>query len=134
MSSKQVRVGMGVLIKKNGKYLLLKRKAAHDKGTWHPPGGHLEFGESFEECAKRESFEEAGVEIENVQFLYTTNDVFVKDDKHYVSIYVTADWKSGEPTIKEPDKCAEIGWFEKEKFPEPLFLSMKNLLKSRIKL
>jgi len=41
------RVGLGVLIIKDGKVLLGRRKGAHGEGTWAPPGGHLECGESF---------------------------------------------------------------------------------------
>jgi 8-oxo-dGTP diphosphatase len=46
------RVGVGVIIIKNNKVLLLKRKASHGIGTWAFVGGHLEFNETLEECAK----------------------------------------------------------------------------------
>ena len=58
------KVGVGVIIVKEGKILLGKRKNAHGEGTWCPPGGHLELGESYEECAKRETFEETNFKIE----------------------------------------------------------------------
>ncbi len=46
MENKRPKVGLGVLIFKDGKVLLGKRKGAHGEGTWCPPGGHLEFGET----------------------------------------------------------------------------------------
>lgn len=120
---KRVRVGVGVFIIKDCKVLLGKRKNAHGEGDWCFPGGHLEFGESWEDCAKRETKEETGIEIENVRFGTVTNDIFPKEDKHYITIILLADWKSGEVKVLEPHKCEKWEWFEwkKEKLPENLF-------------
>ena len=74
------KVGLGAYIIKDDKILLGKRKSAHGEGTWCPPGGHLEFNERLEECAIRETMEEAGINIKNVRFLTITNDIF-KDNK-----------------------------------------------------
>lgn len=52
------------------------------------PGGHLEYGESFAECAKREVLEETGLEVGEIKFLVATNDVF-GEGKHYVTVFVT---------------------------------------------
>jgi 8-oxo-dGTP diphosphatase len=43
---KRPKVGVGVIIKKDGKVLMGKRKNAHGDGTWSFTGGHLEFGEA----------------------------------------------------------------------------------------
>jgi 8-oxo-dGTP diphosphatase len=82
------KVGVGVLILKGEKILLLKRKGAHSAGEWSPPGGHLEFGESFEECALRETREETGLAIDNVRFIALTNDIFRESDLHYITIWM----------------------------------------------
>ncbi|MEK6901677.1 MAG: NUDIX domain-containing protein, partial [Nanoarchaeota archaeon] len=83
--NKVPQVGVGVLIVKNNKVLLGKRKNAHGEGTWCPPGGHLEFGESFEDCARRETFEETGISIKNIRFITATNDIF-SEEKHYITL------------------------------------------------
>jgi len=75
------KVGVGVIIRKSGKILLLKRKESHGSGTWCPPGGHLEWNESLEGCARRESKEESGCNIKNIEFLAITNDFFKKENK-----------------------------------------------------
>ena len=106
-----------------------QRKNAHGEGTWSFPGGHLEFGETPEETAHRETDEEAGVSIRNVRFATVTNDVFIAENKHYVTIYMLADYLSGEPTIKEPEKCLQWKWFSWNELPSPLFLPVENLLK-----
>jgi 8-oxo-dGTP diphosphatase len=130
MEKNRPRVGIGVLIIKNGKVLMGRRKNAHGDGDWSPTGGHLEFGESFEHCAKREALEEAGVKIRNVRFATITNDVFEKENLHYITIIMLADYDSGEPKLLEPDKFTEWGWFSWNSMPQPLFLPIRNLLKS----
>lgn len=80
------------------------------------------WGESFAECAKRETFEEAGIEIDNVRLLCLSN-LFLPDNKHYVDIGVIADWASGEPRVCEPEKNAGWEWFAFSDIPpaEELF-------------
>ncbi len=65
---KAPRVGVGIIIIKGEKVLLLKRKNVHGAGSWSTPGGHLESGESLEKCAIREVKEETGVSITDVKF------------------------------------------------------------------
>ena len=50
------------------------------------PGGHLEYGESPQACALRETQEETGVMIADVTFCTITNDIFEEERKHYVTI------------------------------------------------
>jgi 8-oxo-dGTP diphosphatase len=121
-------VGIGVIIVRDGKVLMHKRKGAHGEGHWSFPGGHLEFGESPEECAKRETMEEAGMEIEDMEVVALTNDI--SSVTHYVTIYVKANKAFGLPKIMEPDKCERWDWFAWEELPEPLFLPVQNLLNS----
>ncbi len=125
---KRPAVGVAAIVIKNGKVLLGKRKGAHGSGSWAFPGGHLEFNESFEDCAKREVFEETGLSVKNLQFLTITNDLFYQSSKHYVTVFVVCEHESGIPQRKEPDKCEQWDWFFWNKFPKPLFLSLKNLL------
>lgn len=122
-------VGIGVIILKEGKVLLGKRKNAHGENTWCYPGGHLEYGESWEECCRREVLEEAGIEIKNIRFGIATNDIFENEQKHYITICMVSDYVSGEVKIMEPEKCEEWGWFDWNALPQPLFLPIINQLK-----
>lgn len=114
------KVGVGVMVVKDGKILLGKRDGSHGSGEYAWPGGHLEYMESFEECAKREAREEAGIEIENLRFVMLRN---MKEyaPKHYVDITLVADWKSGEPKVIEGEKYVSWGWYDLDKLPSPLF-------------
>ena len=69
--------------------------------------------ESWEECAHREVLEEMNLRICNVRFLHVTNDPMPDENKHYITIFMTADTlqdndNDGVPTNMEPDKCE--GW------------------------
>lgn len=123
-----VRVGIAVIIIDNNRVLLGKRRGAHGEGTWGFPGGHLEFQETIYECAKREVLEETDLTISDITFGPYTNDIF--EDKHYVTLFVLAKNFSGQVSTKEPQKCEIWEWFEWNNLPQPLFLPIKNLLKT----
>jgi 8-oxo-dGTP diphosphatase len=128
---KYPRVGLGVYILRDDEVLLGKRKSPHGKGFWSAPGGHLEYGETWEECARRETIEEAGIEIMNIRFAGLTNDIHETENKHYVTIAVLADYVSGEAKVLESEKLEKWDWFSWNNLPSPLFLPMQNLLKQK---
>lgn len=130
---KRPKVGVGVMIVKDGKILFGKRKGSHGEGAWSLPGGHLEFGESLEECAKREVMEETGLLVDGIKEVTFTNDIFTTEDKHYITLYVKAKLVSGKLELKEPEKCERWGWFKWDNLPKPLFLPIENLIKSGFK-
>lgn len=121
------KVGIGVLVLKDNKVLLGLRKNAHGDGDWSFPGGHLEFFESLEECAKREVTEETGLEIEDIKKGPYTNDMFTKEEKHYITIFMLSKIKSGEAKVMEPEKCEKWEWFDWDNLPQNLFIPIKNL-------
>jgi 8-oxo-dGTP diphosphatase len=124
-------IGIGVIVIKDNKALLGKRKNSHGEGSWCFPGGHLEFNEKIEECGRREVLEETGIEIKNIKLGPFTNDIFKKEGKHYVTLFLISDYDSGEVRVMEPDKFEKWGWFEWGKLPKPLFLPIQNLLKQK---
>lgn len=128
-SGNRPKVGVGVIVIRDSKVLLGKRKNSHGEGTWNFPGGHLEFNEEVSECAKRETKEETGLEITNLQNGPYTNDIFEDEGKHYITAFIIAHSEVGNPQVMEPEKCELWGWFNWEELPEPLFLPIKNLLK-----
>lgn len=127
MSPERPKVGVGVFVIKDGKFPMLLRQGSHASGDWALAGGHLELGESWQDCAIRETREELGVEIKDVRFLSATNDVF-SDTKHYVTIFMIAAWSSGQVINAEPDKASDLQWFSLESMPANIMLPIKNLL------
>jgi len=124
------KVGIGVLIFNEQNILLGKRIASHGVGTWSPPGGHLEFGESFEECALREVQEETGLTLTHPEFLAVTNDVFADENKHYVTIFMVAQAPEDQVVKNmEPEKTASWEWINIHKLPARLFMPLQTLIK-----
>lgn len=129
---KHVRVGIGVLVFNSGNQILLgQRLNSHGENSWAPPGGHLEIGESLEICAIREVYEETGLTIHNPKFLALTNDIFEKEDKHYISIFMKAYSHDMEFINKEPHKTLKWQWFDINNLPEPLFIPLQVLLERK---
>lgn len=123
------RVGVGVIVKYENKFLIGQRKGAHGEDTWSVPGGNLDYGESPEQCAKREVLEETGLNIVEPSFIALTSDVFKTEKKHYVTLWLTAVVSSNTFKITEPDKYINIRWISIEDLPSKLFLPLKNFLK-----
>ena len=125
------KVGIGLMILKGDQVLMGKRKNTHGHGTWSFTGGYLEFGESFEKCLKRELKEECGVKIKDVRFQCVAN--VIKYGKHHVLVGFVADWKSGDPILKEPEKLECWDWFPINKLPKPIFEASRLIVKSYIR-
>src|ERR1700733_7987183 len=107
MNSKQkVTVGIGIIIlSKEGKILIGKRK-----GNYVPkfsiPGGSLEPGETFEDAAIRETYEETNITIKNPQVIAITNNLetYKEEGKHTISVILLAKIFTGKPIVVEPEK------------------------------
>lgn len=127
------KVGVAVILIKDGKVLVGRRKNSHGDGTWCFAGGHMEGNESFEDTARREALEETGVKIKNIRFAAVTNDIFEKEGKHYITVFMVADYDSGEPKVMEPDRHETWNWFEWDDIPKPMFLPIENLIRQGYK-
>ncbi|KAG0024687.1 Nudix hydrolase 15, mitochondrial [Podila clonocystis] len=135
---KIVEVGLGVLIFHKGKLLVGKRIGSHSPGTWQIPGGFLDFGESFEECAARETFEETDMTLPkgSLRFFTANNNILAESGRHFVDIFMAA-MIGGDPVAKimEPLKCERWEWITQDELLDdagayrPLFDPMTQLLK-----
>ncbi len=125
----KTKVGVGVMILKDGKVLFGRREGSHGAHQYAFPGGHLEYMESFTETAKREVMEECGIEISNIQFQFLMN-LKTYAPKHYVHIGLIADWASGEPKNLEPEKCDGWDWYDVDNLPGELFEACKYAIEA----
>ncbi len=123
------RVGVGVIVVKEGKILLGQRKGSHGIGCYGPPGGHLDFKETVEACAVRELAEETGLKALSLQLGPWTQNV-IDEQKHYISLFVMITEFEGDPELLEPQKCEGWNWYSWDHLPSPLFLPLTSLIES----
>ena len=126
-----VGVGVGAIIVHNDGRLFLARRgpqAKNERGLWEFPGGAVELGERLADALRREIREEYGVEIAVGELLDVVDHILPVEGQHWVSPTFVCRMVSGTPAIREPGKCAEIGWFAPMDVPEELtVISRKNL-------
>jgi ADP-ribose pyrophosphatase len=106
------RVGVGAVVFREGRVLLIRRGAAPAVGLWAIPGGGLRIGETLQEGAEREILEETGIVIRAGAPVFTC-DSFERDGEgrvrfHYVIVDMTADYVSGD--VKAADDALEARW------------------------
>ncbi len=88
-------VGVGALVMKDGKLLLVRRAQEPGKGYWTNPGGYIEQHEQIDDTVRREVQEESGVDAR------VTGIVAVRDQPravHNVYIAFAMEYISGDPT------------------------------------
>ena len=71
------------------KILLVRHRKGARQG-WVLPGGRLEYGENFTECAVREVKEETGLEVEAERIIFISEAIAPDRSRHIVNIYVKA--------------------------------------------
>lgn len=132
--NKKVGAGVGIMVLKDNKILLGKRHTDPKKadselrgeGTWCMPGGKLHFGETLEEGARREVYEETGIRLRKVKFLCVNNDK--NEHAHFVTVGMISDDFEGEPSTMEPEEIVEWRWFSIDNLPDPVFPSSMKMI------
>ena len=132
MNENIVRVGIAAIIIKDGKVLLHKRKSKHAHGMWGFPGGHLEFNEDFENSIRREIKEETNLDVGRIIGpVFVANNIYSNEGKHYVTLFMQAQYTNGEAQIMEPEKCECWQWFGKNDLPANLMPPILDLINSK---
>ncbi|KAK1425599.1 hypothetical protein QVD17_20953 [Tagetes erecta] len=123
-------IGVLVFMLKDNKILVGRRRSLNVAGNIYLlPGGHLEPGESYEECAAREVKEETGLDIKNIELL-TTVDHLYYGETHMNVTYLRAHVAdpNQKPQNIEPDKCEGWEWYDLNNLPKPLFEPLRKML------
>ena len=113
-----------------GRILLARRKFEPEAGKWDLPGGFLEVDEEPLDGLRRELREEAGVEIEPLEFAGAWTDRYggAEDASATLNLYWHARIASGEPT--PADDVAELRWFAVDDLPRDEEVAFTNVSKA----
>ena len=134
-------LGVGIIVIRDGKILLGRRKGAHGAETWAVPGGRVDTYEKSPgimvqeepaETAIRELWEETGLKVIGTTLVGQTSHFFEELGQEHISIYIKAEVLDGEPVVMEPEKCHEWGWFNWNHLPHPLFPLFKHFVNAGI--
>lgn len=120
-----------VLILNEKNQLLLQKR--RDNGTWSYPGGSMEMGETFEECARREALEETGLQIKDLRF-FTDNSgekmhyVYPNGDEVYIAeiVFICKEYE-GKMKVQEEEIITQQ-FFDLDNLPEPIFSVNKDTI------
>ncbi|HTY23586.1 MAG TPA: NUDIX hydrolase [Desulfomonilaceae bacterium] len=85
-------VGVGALITRDDRVVLVRRGTQPAKGEWSIPGGLVNVGETLKDAVVREALEETGLEVEPVELLELVERIFHDDDGRVQYHYVIADF------------------------------------------
>ena len=145
--AKRPKVGLGCLILKRDKsdgslsFLVGVRRSSHGEGLYALPGGHLEFGESWQQCAYNEVLEETELDIEpeKWQFAFVNNSIAPSKEEgerlHYIDIIMSTLYEGEqEPVNAEPLKCDGwqwVKWGQHNLEKERTFCGLKAILESK---
>ena len=105
-------VGIGAVIVKEGKIVLIKRGNEPSKGKWTIPGGLVELGESPEQAVIRETKEETGLDIDNPVLIDVVSNADLDEHGrikyHYVIIDYLVHVKGG--SLGSASDAADLRW------------------------
>ncbi len=131
----QPRVAVGAIVVKDNNVLMVLRGKPPSKGLWAIPGGSVHLGETLQEAAEREIFEETSIIIRAGKPVFTF-DVIERDDDgrirfHYVIVDLMAEYVSGEPN--PGDDALDAGWISSREMSDlDVNLKTRKLLEDLI--
>ena len=114
--------------------LLIRRKSAPFAGHWALPGGFVNEGERLVDAARRELREETGLEVNQLEQLYTAGDPGRDPRGWTVSVVFLARLAGKRPKAVARDDAAEVRWFSMDALPELAFDHANLIHRARCRL
>ncbi len=133
MEKREPKVGVDILVIKNGEILLGLLTDKWDyrgKPAWGVPGNDIKFGEKIVDTLKRNVEEQLGCKVTKYEIICVNANYALGN--HYIGIGATAKI-DGEPKLLIPKEWKKWGWFSENEVPENLFPATKNLIECYLK-
>ena len=113
-------VGVGAVIVRDHRVVIVQRSTEPLKGQWSIPGGALELGETLRQGAAREALEETGLEVECGEVLEVFDRIYPDPDGriryHYVLVDFLCHPVSGE--LRPGGDAAQARWVTAAELPQ----------------
>ena len=123
-----------LIFSEDGQQILLhlRQNTGYQDGKWDTAAsGHVDVGESAMEAAVRECQEEIGVHVApgDLTFVHLTHH-FSESERTYYHLYFKVAHYSGTPRRMEPEKAADLRWFDLDDLPPNMVPCRKQALES----
>lgn len=123
-----------MILNKKGQVLLGRRHENPDKASsefrvsdvWTMPGGKLEYGESFEQGAIRETLEETGIILKKIKIISLNEDM--NEFAHFITIGFYSENCEQDPKVMEPEEITEWRWFNLTEIPDNIYFPSAKVL------
>lgn len=117
-----------LLLRDGDRVLMYKRISVHENGNYGLISGHLDGNETAQAGIIREAQEEIGItlQLEDLQVVHVMHYKTERDE--YFTPYILAKKWKGEIQNLEPDRCADLAWFDKNSLPENTIRYVKQAL------
>lgn len=119
-----------VIILREGKTLMQRRA---DTGNWCYPGGFMEMGETVEQCAAREMYEEVGLRAETLKFFGIFSGlehrvIYPNGDEVYIvdHVYICDNFTGTEEALD--GEAVELCWFPVTQLPAKISRNCQRVL------
>jgi len=99
-SNMRYAISAGTIVVRDGRLLLVHHRGGADD-FWVPPGGRLRGEESILDCARRETYEETGLEVQPERVVYLQE--FLEGELHFCKFWILAQPPRGTPTVEHRD-------------------------------
>ena len=129
MEKQLVKIACYLILEREDKILLLRRfNTGFADGMYTFISGHVDVEETFFQAMIREAKEEADI-IVSGKALYVVH-ILHRPKKRYIDVYFKLNNYEGEIKNKEPNKCDDLSWFDKNKLPGNLLPHIRFVLEN----
>ena len=98
-----------IIINEKEEILLVQHKKAN-RLYWVLPGGRIEYGENFADCAVRELKEETNLDIKFGKVVFLSEAIAPDRSRHIINIYATGEVLGGEMRIGDEDMLNDVAY------------------------